>query len=252
MNKQTTIAVIVTAIIALALGTQIPRLFPMDKPFDSRQTQSNSELPITIVSLNEATKLYSIRGEYPQFTSAARSLSAAIANDINTRIAEFKKNVAENWKAHQDTTPAGQQKEAYPSTPFDFIATWEPKQLNAHTISLVVRIYAYEGGAHGNSELKTYNYDIKTGNPISLASLFPNDSNYLATISKYAYDRLLQDLTTASNGNVEINMLQQGTTPVADNFKNFTFDNNAITFYFPKYQVAPGVFGEQQVNYGRK
>ena len=251
MNKQTAIAVIVTAIIALALGTQIPRLFPMAPTPDSRQTRPNNELPLTIVSLNETTKLYSIRGEYPQFTSAARSLSATIANDINTRIAEFKKNATENWKARQDTTPAGQPKEENPTTPFDFIVTWEPKQLNTRTISLIVRIYSYEGGAHGNSELKTYNYDIQTGNPVSLASLFPDDPNYLSTVSKTAYNQLLQDLTTASNGNVEMDMLRDGTRPTPDNFTYFTFDDNTIDLYFQKYQVAPGVFGEQKVTLSR-
>lgn len=252
MNKKTTIAVIVTAVIALALGTQIPRLFPVAPTSDSRQARSNSELPMTIMSLNEATKLYSIRGEYSQFTSVTRSLSAAIANDINIRIAEFKKNATENWKARQDTTPAGQSKEEYPTTPFDFIVTWEPKQLNARTISLIVRIYAYEGGAHGDSELQAYNYDIRTGNPISLASLFPDDPNYLLTISKATYNQLLQDLTTVSNGNVAMDMLRDGTRPTPDNFKYFTFDNHVIDLYFPKYQVAPGAFGEQKVTLSRR
>ena len=253
MTKRTIIALIGTAIIALVAGMQIARLYPSSQSRDFLPTSAptDHELPMTVVSLSETTKLYAIRGEYPQFTSTAKSLSTMIATDVNARIAEFKKNATENWKARQDTTPTGQPKEANPTTPFDFIATWEPKQLNTRTISLIVRIYAYEGGAHGNSELKTYNYNVQTGSPLSLASLFPDDPNYLAMLSKYAYDRLLQYLTTASDGHVQMDMLKQGTAPTPDNFKNFTFNDNAITFYFPKYQVAPGVFGEQTVMFGR-
>ena len=45
-----------------------------------------------------------------------------------------------------------------------------------------------------------------------------------------------------------IGMLDEGTDPTKpENFQNFTITDNAIIIYFQQYQVAPYVYGEQEV-----
>ena len=45
--------------------------------------------------------------------------------------------------------------------------------------------------------------------------------------------------------------LREDSLTVLENFSNFTFTDNSITVYFPKYAVAPGSFGEQEISIPR-
>jgi len=38
-------------------------------------------------------------------------------------------------------------------------------------------------------------------------------------------------------------MIEQGTKPTQENFKDFNFTYNSLIIYFQKYQVAPGAAG---------
>lgn len=194
-----------------------------------------------------SNRLYRIDIEYPQFDRASMEFNRSIEEYVTTSLVEFKTAAEENWKARQDTMPTGQPKAEYPEMPFTFSAAWMPKQINERYISIIVRIDSYEGGAHGRQELRTFNYDVAQGRAVVLADLFPEGSNYLGKVSKYARERLTEELMVASEGRLEETMLMEGTAPTKDNFKNFTFDDNVIDLYFPKYQVAPGAFGEQHV-----
>lgn len=205
-------------------------------------------MALEIVATHDATnRLYRIDAEYPQFEGVPDSINKPIELYVSEELAEFKTVAEENWKAQQETTPAGQARVEYPATPFTFMATWEPKQINKKYISMIVRIDAYEGGANARRELRTFNYDVEQGREIALADLFPGDRSYLGKVAKYAYDRLSEDLKIASGDGVDLNMIAEGTAPTRENFKNFVFDEYVIDLYFPKYQVAPGVFGEQHV-----
>lgn len=214
-----------------------------------QQAEVNSDtISLEVIAVHDDTnKLYRIDAEYPQFHGSMQGLNGAVAAYVNEEVANFKTIVQENWKARQDTTPVGQIVEEYPTTPFTFSATWAPKQLNKKYISVIVRADAYEGGAHGRSELRTFNYDMESGRLIELGDLFPGRKDYLSKIAAYARERLIENLRESSGGVVNENMVAEGTAPVQENFKNFLFDENVIEIYFPKYQVAPGVAGEQRV-----
>jgi len=42
-------------------------------------------------------------------------------------------------------------------------------------------------------------------------------------------------------------MIDYGTAPVPENFKNFNFNSYGLTIYFQRYQVAPGAAGSLTV-----
>jgi len=46
-------------------------------------------------------------------------------------------------------------------------------------------------------------------------------------------------------------MVNQGTAPVLENFKNFNFNNYNLIIYFQRYQVAPGAAGSLTVTISR-
>lgn len=209
---------------------------------------ASSSLPVDIVSVHDtSSKLWTLSIEYPQFLFAPASFNKEISDAVNAHLADFEKNSQDNWHARQATTPTGTPVEQFPSSPFDFIVTWEPAQINTHYISVIVRFSFFQGGASGVDELETFNYDLAGGHDMTLADLFAGTPDYLGKISQLSRQQLTGALTAASEGHLQTDMLDAGTAPTVDNFKNFTFTDYRVTVYFPRYQVAPGSFGEQQI-----
>lgn len=205
-------------------------------------------LSVRMISLKETNRMYEVRMEYPQFSEASNEFNGKIRDFAEGRLQEFKANIEGNWKARQDTLPEGVPREEFPEIPFVFFVSWDSEQLNAEYASLVIRVDAFEGGANMRQDLRTFNYSFKEAREVALSELFPEEGeNYLQKISKYARSSLVSDLNYTYEGGVPTEMIETGTMPDLENFKNFTFNDGSVIFYFPKYQVAPGAAGEQKV-----
>lgn len=200
-------------------------------------------IPLSIVTIHDdASSSPQIDVEYPQFSSLPQSSNDLIASATLSRLDEFKKNVQETMAARAATGGGAE----IATSSYTFNASWQSAQINDRYISLVIRYDSYSGGANENQELQTFNFDVASGTPVTLSELFPAVANPLKTISILVRSQLRDSLASASPGYSPDQMLNEGTTPTADNFSNFTFTNDVITFYFPKYAVAPGAFGEQR------
>ena len=254
MSKKISIGIIVAVIIAFILGG---RFFPWG---DYGTLFSRQGAPANLVSAPQGTlsmyvvaskdtsnPLYKTSIEYPQF-SGEDLLNKSISDVVNGKIKEFKSNSEENWKARQDTTPAGEPVPSIPSSaPFYFSQTWQPKQLNRQYASFIIRCNSFIGGANEVQDIMAFNYDFEAKKIISLPDIFPGVSNYLGQISTLAREQLSNSLNATGDTHFPTDMLGSGTAPTLENFQNFVFDDDIVEFYFPKYQVAPGVYGEQHV-----
>lgn len=201
---------------------------------------------------------------YPQFKNVSADFNQKIADLVTAGIALQKKDSEENWKARYETRSSGDNITEFPkeADKFYFDVSWEPTQENNDFISFILTISAYEGGAHGYETLTSFNYDVVNKKEISLADLFPNDPNYLKTISDFSRKNLtaqfrekLSIKTKADEANFKdsvLPMLESGTTPDEINFSVFTFTDDKITFYFNQYQVAPYAMGGSSVTMSRK
>lgn len=242
MNRRASL--ILTAVFFAAAGLILGLLLP-DAPPVVNIPAGASATPMTIVSVVEkASTSPRVTVEYPQFPKLPAALNGAIASATMRRLAEFRKRAAETRKARAAT---GDSAAVIPDSAYSFIASWQPSQVNSHYVSFIERYSSYAGGANGNEQLQTFNYDITRRRFVSLADLFPDAPDYLAAIASMARSQLASSMNFASAGHVPLTMLDAGTAPDLPNFKNFTFTNDLVTIYFPKYAVAPGSFGEQHV-----
>ncbi len=208
--------------------------------------QAENAIDVAMVSVRDTSnQLYKISGEYPQFGTASPAFNESIANFVNGDIATFKSSSAANIAARQATMSSG-TKNTIPPQSFTFMTSWEPTQINDRYISITVRTSYYDGGANGSEDVKTFNYDIQNGKILGLGDLFPNVTNYLGKIAAIAQAELKNSVIDASQSIAQMDMLKQGTAPTSGNYANFTFDDDTVTFYFSKYQVAPGSYGEQK------
>lgn len=242
---------LIIAIICLAIGAGIGyKLIPHSiQSTPSNMIDGSKTIPLSIVSLHQdVSSSPSVDIEYPQFPSLPKDFNDSISSAVNEKLAQFKKDAAENDAARKATAdPAAK---ASPSD-YSFIASWQEAQINDRYVSFIIRFDSYTGGANGIQEMQTFNYDIGRGMPIGLSDLFPNDPEYLKRVSDVSREQLTGSMTAVAGGQIQTDMLDQGTEPIAENFKDFTFTGYAVNIYFPKYAVAPGAFGEQHVTISR-
>ena len=213
-----------------------------------------SSLPVNIESYQESDSFFSIHAEYPRFQTDDPNFNQEIASLISDKIDSFKKESLENWKARLDTIPADKPVPKDPEQPFEFIASWQAAQLNNECLSLLIKIYYFTGGAHGNEEIQAFNYDIVKKKKIGIEDFFVSPPEALKKISRISAQDITSQLQSRQwkiDDNLK-EMLNQGTAPVFDNFKNFNFDSHNLIIYFQKYQVAPGAVGSLTVTISRQ
>lgn len=114
-------------------------------------------------------------------------------------------------------------------------------------LSYVFYISSYTGGAHPNNTIWTISYDINTNKIIDINDLIKKESNILNTLSSYSKSALKKDKRFNDTSSNIKKMIDEGTKPNIDNFKNFAFSNDGLIIFFEQYQVAPYSFGNFEV-----
>ena len=102
-------------------------------------------------------------------------------------------------------------------------------------LSLNVINYYYAGGAHGLSNLKSYNYDIKTGKELALKDLFVDGYDYKSFVNAKIKKYIDEDKNTYFSGGADFK-------GIGDN-QEFDISNDGITVYFQVYEIAPYAAG---------
>ena len=176
----------------------------------------------TITSNSEG---YEITGFYP--VTKSDSITAIFKNFINDQIISFK----------TDTSVEGGLPEGYRAMTLD-ITYEENKNVNAD--NYIFLSYSETGGAHGLAVTKTFSF-TKTGQQIKLADLFTNDERGLGIIADVVNKELMK------RDFADQKWINEGASPVAENYQNFIIEEAGVTFIFDQYQVAPYAAGIQRV-----
>lgn len=218
------------------------------------QGPSISSLLMSVQSVRELDTFFNVQAEYPEFQTADRDFNQEIATLISDKIDGFKKESMDNWKARLDTIPSGKPVPQNPDEPFEFIASWQAPQLNNTYLSFVIKIYYFTGGAHGNEEIHAFNYDMLQKKKIGIEDFFDSPQEALKKISEISAEGIMSQLQSGGwreDDNLR-NMVNQGTAPVLENFRNFNFDTYSLILYFQRYQVAPGAAGSLTVTISKQ
>ncbi|MDQ3011120.1 MAG: DUF3298 and DUF4163 domain-containing protein [Acidobacteriota bacterium] len=191
---------------------------------------------------NKKQKL-SIEVAYPQLTGPqltgssdanAEKFNKTISEMIAKQIKGFKNDNKEFFKEAAESTDADR-----PGNSLDISYTVEHADKNL--ISLNFGIYNYTGGAHGNTNSVTINYDLNRGVILKLADLFQPNSNYLKVISGYCAKEIKKsDMTDAE-------WIRGGASPKAGNYRSWNITPEGLQITFDAYQVAAYAAGPQEV-----
>jgi len=214
----------------------------------NNQTAQTNEIKIEDKKITDNTKPFKIDISYP-YIAGLDDFNKKVQDIINKELTDFKTNSLENDAAVKSVDPESYTK--YPRE-YDLNIGYDKGEVDNEIISIVFNVYNFEGGAHGASYFIPLNYNPKIKQEIKLADLFPNQPNYLKTISDFCIKDLTKQLT--SSGGIEMtdaNWIERGAGPAEENFQFFLANKNNIVFYFPQYQVAAYAAGDFKVTYPR-
>lgn len=203
---------------------------------------STNRMSIIQKSLMETNpKLYySIKVNYPEIKNVANSEQAnvAIKEIITNTIGEFKQNFSGKPDKPIEGLPLTSQSNT-------LNVVYQQTFATPHVVSFRFAIETFfYGAAHPNTSFVSFNYDLDQGKPIALSDLF-GTTNYLEKIAVYSKPILTKKLTAAAQAPTEVDA--KGIAPIQENFSVWNLSNKGIIFTFPAYQVAPYVFGVQDV-----
>lgn len=239
-------------------------------------TQNITQVEGLIVADSYETKTLTISDpyvtfdvKYPYFKNADANFNSNIENLLKAKIEDHKKASKEYWQARYDTQTKGENFPKVPATDADklyFSSDFTIVQSNSSYISFVLRYSGFSGGAHGYEINTSFNYDVKNQKLIELKDLFPNDSQYLTSLSNQSREFLMKEFATVSEDDKKnstpealkeyvdniVSMINSGTEPSVENFSVFTFTGDKIKIYFAQYQVGPYAFGMPEVEIDRK
>ncbi|MBI9088541.1 MAG: hypothetical protein JEZ12_04950 [Desulfobacterium sp.] len=109
-------------------------------------------------------------------------------------------------------------------------------------LSLKFDIAEFVEGAHHNTYIETFVFDMKTGHCLSLTDLFTLPGKALESISTTA----VRQLETTSVHGLSARARER-LQPAEQNFQHFNLDQNGITFFFPVYQAGSRALDERRV-----
>ncbi len=112
---------------------------------------------------------------------------------------------------------------------------------SSKTVSYIVSLYEFTGGAHGNTAIRTFTYD-KDNKLIDEKRLF-GDNDWRPLVSDITYTYLKEKLKE----NTTDQTLKEGTKPEGQNLSTWYLKGDDIVFVFGQYQIGAYVLGIQEV-----
>lgn len=108
-------------------------------------------------------------------------------------------------------------------------------------ISIKYLVTGYsDGAAQPFHNVRTFSFNIETGQSLSITQLFLPDANYLQAFSDYCKAKL-------STRNIGFEAFAFGADPLDENYKNWNITADGLLITFDEYQVAPYAAGPQEV-----
>ncbi|MDD4179564.1 MAG: DUF3298 domain-containing protein [Candidatus Margulisbacteria bacterium] len=188
------------------------------------------------IEINEQAKDYEIEINYPSLkmrwsSKIEQAINREVKSLVNKNKTSFLKERTKPFNNLNNSLSLGYQVPSLTTT-----------VLSLKFSALVF----YAGAAHPQHWIETLNFDLKTGEKLSLAEICGGNKNYLKTISDYC----IKELLARTDLGPDEDWIRRGASPEASNFQYFNLTANDLIITFPDYQVAPYAAGEQEVAIG--
>lgn len=170
---------------------------------------------------------------YPQFGNA--TVDAALRDFVEKVAADYENEVRDGIE------PNGEKPESWDQ--WEQSGFFTLSRPSADVVSITFNIYNYSGGAHGQIFIVVFNFNLATGQRLTLADLFAEPEKALTIMSEISAASLRKTL----GDDVDEEMLTDGTEPTEANFQCLSLVPEGVVVEFQPYQVGPWSIGQQHV-----
>ena len=127
-------------------------------------------------------------------------------------------------------------------------AGYEVVRPSARTVGVILKTYRYAAGAaHGGTRADAVNFDLRTGNALSLEDVFINPEQALSIMSEHTVEALAKSMKEEDIADAVL--FEDGFGPMRENFRNFVLVPGGVRVIFQEYQILPYVFGLPEAFY---
>lgn len=211
------------------------------------------EFKVSNETIQEEEGSISVDVSYPVLPSQYEWVNEYIDQKVSNIINTFKETAQENRQARIDTDPSYADEEIERGPLYTLSMSYEVDSFNDSYVSMLFVVDEYSGGAHGIRVFETINANLETKEFVKLSNI---TSKTLEEISTYVKEDVKKQLTEKGAGEYEYIQdslwLDEGASATEENFSQFTFNDRAITLYFPPYQLGPYALGTFRVEMPRQ
>jgi hypothetical protein len=236
----------ISALLALAFGVLGCSLNPPVPPTSTPEVPTATVAPTEVPLYERAqftTESASESGGAPNYTITTE-LPALVGVD-DGRIVEF--NVLMQMTVKEMVDGFKDSMKDQPVTPIvagsSFDVTYELILRTGYVYSIKFNVMGYtDGAAHPYHFSKTVNFNLETGQEVTLDQLFLPGSNYLQIFS----DVSKAELSKRDIGFTD-EIFSSGADPTPENYQHWNIAEDGLLITFDEYQVAPYAAGAQTV-----
>ncbi|MGN8644574.1 DUF3298 and DUF4163 domain-containing protein [Gracilibacillus sp. HCP3S3_G5_1] len=148
----------------------------------------------------------------------------------------FEKYIKASYKELKENEKQGEK--------YDFQAEYQTdyqvKYNQSPKLSILTSNYIFSGGAHGNTTVESFNFDIDEGSRIYLTNVL-TDEEQIKAVRDYVWEYAIErpDIFYPDLKKEDINLTKDTA---------FYFTDDGITLVFQQYEIAPYVAGNQEIH----
>lgn len=154
-----------------------------------------------------------------------------INNQISNTVIDFKDEIKKASEDYKQTYEKDPNKNEYVKYQYEAVSDYKIEYNKNNILSVPVIMYEFTGGAHGLTNIKSFNYDLLTGKQIQLKDLFKANSNYKDAINKHISEEVEKNPSYYFAG-------EDGFKGIRED-QSFYITNEGIVIYFSLYDIAP-------------
>lgn len=186
-----------------------------------------------VFEADDGTEIFSYTSQHMQFIFPDASIAEKVILDFLNRIDSGRAN-AENLRnaALFDYQPEMSW------TPYFYQTLYSPTRIDRGVLSLFGIQHSYSGGIHGNMNCIAANYDLTTGDVLTLGSIMHMDAD------KDAFIQIISNKLAEKQEEYQLyDDFQDGVLTrlnVDENlYEDFYFTPSGLCFFFSPYEIAP-------------
>lgn len=154
---------------------------------------------------------------------------------LNTRLEKDALDLQDELQAEIESYVKYNQENGFPIRPYELVTRYQECYQNNAMLSLYVDYYQYTGGAHGSTDRRPYNIDLKNGQDIALKDLFLSGYDYRTALNTLISEQIAAEPDMYFTGDM-------GFKGITDD-QRYYIQNGFLVVYFSQYEIAPYAAG---------